>query len=200
MTDDYALIISQGRVADRTDGALRGARAAGDALAGYLGVEAAVVGEPSPAADDDWSAALPAAQSTLEGLRDAVAGSLDAGATPLLLTNTCAASLGTLPTAAARFPDAVVLWIDAHGDFNTPQTTESGYLGGMVLAAACGLWDSGHGAGLNPEQVIVVGGRDIDPAEAELLAGAGVRVLPPAESSPERVAELIIETFQPLNR
>lgn len=46
----------------------------------------------------------------------------------------------------------------------------------------------------------MVGGREIDPPEAELLAGAGVRVLPPAESSPERVAELIIETFQSLNR
>lgn len=191
MTDDYALIISQGRVADRTDGALRGARAAGEALGTYLGIEPTVVGAPSPAADDDWSAALPAARATLEGLRDAVAGALDDGTTPLLITNTCAASLGTLPTAAARFPEAVVLWIDAHGDFHTPQTTESGYLGGMVLAAACGLWDSGHGAGLNPARVIVVGGRDIDPAEAELLAGAGVQVLPPAESSPERVAELV---------
>ena len=110
---------------------------------------------------------------------------------PVRATNACGASIGTLPTVAERFPDAVVLWIDAHGDFNTPQTTESGYLGGMVLAAACGLWDSGHGAGLNPAQVVVVGGRDIDPAEQELLDLHGVTVLPPADSTPARVAEIV---------
>ncbi|GAB3599163.1 arginase family protein [Microbacterium tumbae] len=191
MTYDFAPIISQGRVADRTDGALRGALTAGTALAAYLGREPVVVGSPSPARIDDWRAALPEASETLRALRAAVTASLDAGAVPLLVANTCAASLGTLPTAAARHPDAVVLWIDAHGDFNTPRTTESGYLGGMVLAAACGLWDSGHGAGLAPERVIVVGGRDIDPAEAELLSDAGVTVLPPAESTPERIAALV---------
>ena len=184
MTQDFGIIVSQGRVADRTDGALRGAHEAASALAAYLERQPIVVGTPSPAVVDDWTAALPAAQETLEGLRDAVTTVLDAGQTPLLLTNTCAASLGTLPTAARRHPRAVVLWIDAHGDFNTPQTSESGYLGGMVLAAACGLWDSGHGAGVNPEQVIVVGARDIDPAEADLLAEAGVRTLSPGESSP----------------
>ncbi|KDA06534.1 arginase [Microbacterium sp. CH12i] len=191
MTQDFEIIISQGRVADRTDGALRGAQAAGEALSAYLDHTPVIVGTPSPGAVDDWSVALPAARQTLEGLQDAVTAVLDAGQVPLLLTNTCAASLGTLPTAAARYPGAVVLWIDAHGDFNTPESTDSGYLGGMVLAAACGLWDSGHGAGLNPEQVIVVGGRDIDPTEAGLLAGAGVRVLSPKESTPARVAELV---------
>ncbi|MGW8483723.1 arginase family protein [Microbacterium sp. NPDC055903] len=191
MAYDFAPIINQGRVADRTDGALRGARAAGTALSAYLGRTPVVVGSPAPARTDDWSTALPEAEETLHALRDAVVAALDADTVPLLLTNTCAASLGTLPTAAARYPDAVVLWIDAHGDFNTPATTGSGYLGGMVLAAACGLWDSGHGSGLDPKQVIVVGGRDIDPAEAELLAGAGVTVLPPSESTPARVAELV---------
>ncbi len=191
MTYDFTPIINQGRVADRTDGALRGALAAGTALSAYLERTPVVIGAPTPARTDDWSAALPEASGTLGALRAALTTALDAGTVPLLLTNTCAASLGTLPTAAARYPEAVVLWIDAHGDFNTPDTTESGYLGGMVLAAACGLWDSGHGAGVDPRQVVVVGGRDIDPAEAELLSGAGVTVLPPIESTPERVAELV---------
>nr|WP_276509253.1 arginase family protein [Pseudoclavibacter chungangensis] len=134
---------------------------------------------------------MPAAAATLDGLRDAVAAVLDDGRTPLLATNTCAASLGTLPTVAERYPDAVVLWIDAHGDFNTPATTGSGYLGGMVVAAACGLWDSGHGAGLDPSNVVLVGARDIDPAERELLDDAGVRILPPALSTPERVNSIV---------
>lgn len=191
MPSPFSLIVSQGRVADRTDGALIGARRVADALSALLGVAPQTVGAPAPARVDDWSAALPEAAETLHGLRDAVDAAIAAGTTPLLVTNTCAASLGSLPTAAARHPDAVVLWIDAHGDFNTPATTESGYLGGMVLAAACGLWDSGHGAGLDPTQVIVVGGRDIDPAEGELLAQSGVTVLGPRDSTPERVRQLV---------
>lgn len=191
MNRNVELIVSQGRVADRTDGALRGARAASDALGEYLGQAPIVVGSPSPAVTDDWTDALPAAHETLTGLKGALSTALDAERTPILLTNTCAASLGTLPTVAERYPDAVVLWIDAHGDFNTPETTGSGYLGGMVLAAACGLWESGHGAGLDPRQVIVVGGRDIDPAESELLSSSGVRVLAPSEVTAARVAELV---------
>lgn len=191
MTSAYSLIVSQGRVADRTDGALIGARRVGAALSTLLSVEPVVVGTPSAGRVDDWTVALPEAAETLTGLRDAVGDAIGRGTTPVLVTNTCAASLGTLPTVAQRHPDAVLLWIDAHGDFNTPETTESGYLGGMVLAAACGLWDSGHGAGIDPQQVIVIGGRDIDPAEADLLDGAGVTVLSPADSTPERIRELV---------
>lgn len=191
MAHPIDLVISQGRVGDRTDGALPGALKTGTALAALLGTEARIVGTPEPAVTDDWSAALPAASATLNGVRDALRESLDAGMLPVLATNTCGASIGTLPTVAERFPEAVVLWIDAHGDFNTPETTESGYLGGMVLAAACGLWDTGHGAGLNPSQVVIVGGRDIDPAEQELLDRHGVTVLAPAESTPARVAEIV---------
>jgi len=57
----------------------------------------------------------------------------------------------------------------------------------MVLAAVCGLWDSGHGSGVRPSQVILVGARDIDLAERILLRNAGVRILSPAEANPERV-------------
>lgn len=191
MTSRFSLIVSQGRVADRTDGALVGARLVGERLAELLGTAPQMIGSPSAARTDDWTTALPEAEETLHGLRDAVSAAIDGGQLPLLATNTCAASLGTLPTVAERYPDVVVLWIDAHGDFNTPDTTESGYLGGMVLAAASGLWDSGHGAGIDPSRVVIVGGRDIDPAEAGLLADAGATVLAPVDSTPERVLELV---------
>lgn len=191
MASSYSLIVSQGRVADRTDGALIGARRVGEAVSSLLSIEAQTIGTPTPGVVDDWTTALPEAEQTLQGIRAALQDALAAGTTPLLITNTCAVSLGTLPTVAERHPEAVVLWIDAHGDFNTPETTESGYLGGMVLAAACGLWDSGHGSGIDPKQVIVVGGRDIDPAEGDLLAEAGVAVLGPAESTPERIVDII---------
>jgi hypothetical protein len=89
----------------------------------------------------------------------------------------------TLPTVARHAPDAYVLWLDAHGDFNTPGTTTSGFLGGMCLAAACGRWDSGLTEDrLDPAQVILCGARDLDEEESALLEDAGVRTSARASS------------------
>ncbi|MDO8208853.1 arginase family protein [Conexibacter sp. CPCC 206217] len=149
------------------------------------------MGDPSGPRQDDWRESLSAANDTLNRLAAAVTGSLREERTPLIVANTCAASLATLPVAATARPGATLLWVDAHGDFNTPGTTASGYLGGMVLAAACGLWDSGHGAGLDPRQVILVGARDIDDAEGRLLAEHGVRIVSPVDAVPEALLPMI---------
>jgi len=76
-----------------------------------------------------------------------------------------------------------VLWLDAHGDFNTPETTQTGYLDGMALSAACGrCWktliasDQSYTA-IDEERVVLLGARDIDPAEANELAGSRVSVV-----------------------
>lgn len=187
----FDLIVSQGRIADRTPGAIKGATQTALALESRYGVQGQRVGSAAPTVKDDWRVSLPEARKTLDGLSGAIAASIEGGRFPVMVANTCSASLATLPVAAQKHPDAVVLWIDAHGDFNTPATTNSGYLGGMVLAAACGLWDSGHGAGLRPEQVILIGAHDIDPAEGALLRQAGVRHICPAEATPETVLAAI---------
>ena len=183
----FDLILSQGRIADRTPGAIKGAALLSSLLEPFIDGDRRVIGTPSPASDDDWTTSLPQAARTLAGLRDAVAQSLANDRVPVMVANTCSASLATLPVVAAARPEATLLWIDAHGDFNTPETTDSGYLGGMVLAGACGLWDSGHGAGLRPERIVVAGARDIDAAEGELMRRHGVRIVPPAEATPERI-------------
>ncbi|GAA1447030.1 arginase family protein [Nocardiopsis tropica] len=181
------IIVSQGRVADRKAGMIEGASLTARELERRYGFGSRSVGTPSPPADDDWSDSLPQAGQTLRELGRAVARSVRGENLPLVLANTCSASLATLPVVAREHPDAVVLYIDGHGDFNTPETTDTGYLGGMVLSAACGLWDSGHGAGLRPEQAVLVGARDIDETEGELLSKWGVRVIPPAEVTPQNV-------------
>lgn len=181
------LIVSQGRVADREPRLIEGAARIARALEQRYGLAGRYVGEPAPAADDDWSVSLPQAEATLTGLGRAVTASVRGGSRTVLVSNTCGASLATLPVAAREHPDVVVLYVDAHGDFNTPATTGTGYLGGMVLAAACGLWDSGHGAGLDPARAVLVGARDIDAAEGELLAKAGVRIIPPGEATTDTV-------------
>ncbi|NLR99829.1 arginase family protein [Rhizobium sp. P38BS-XIX] len=188
---NYELILSQGRIADRTPGAIAGAALTAEAIAKLTGLTPIAVGTPSPSRLDDWSTSLPDAQETLTSLRNAVATALQRGRKPLMVANTCSASLASLPVAFAHHPDAVLLWIDAHGDFNTPRTTQSGYLGGMVLAAACGLWDSGHGQGIDPIRVVIVGARDIDAAEEQLLTQSGVHVISPADANPEAIRSAI---------
>jgi arginase len=77
-------------------------------------------------------------------------------------------------------PRAAVLWLDAHGDFNTPDTTPSGFLGGMCLAGACGLWDAGFesaGPTLDPTQVVMCGVRDLDAQERVLIETRGVDLI-----------------------
>ena len=70
-----------------------------------------------------------------------------------------------------------MLWLDAHGDFNTPATTPSGCLGGMCLAGACGVWDAGLGETVLPERVVIAGVRDLDPGERTLLERSQATVI-----------------------
>jgi arginase family enzyme len=75
-------------------------------------------------------------------------------------------------------PDARILWLDGHGDYNTPETSGSGYLGGMCLAAATGEWDAGLGVeAVPPEHVVLTGVRDLDPGERELLERSAATVI-----------------------
>lgn len=187
----YQLIAVQGRIADRKQAAARGAAMTAEALAARYRLQELRIGTPTPHAVDHWSASLAQATETLSGLKAAVNSSFSADRVPLIVAGTCAASLATLPAAAAHAGDTVVLWFDAHADFHTPSSTMSGYLGGMVLAAACGFWNSGHGAGLTGRQIVLVGARDIDDGEEKLLRQAGVRILPPSEVTPEAVGDAI---------
>lgn len=185
------IIVSQGRVADRAPRMIEGAALTAKAVCQRYGMSARYIGEPAPDTNDDWTISLPQAQNTLQGIRKAIEESIQTQSITFMLSNTCSVSLGSLPVVAKEHPEAVILWIDAHGDFNTPATTDSGYLGGMVLAAACGLWDSGHGSGINPNQVILVGARDIDENEQELIKKAGVRIIPPSETTPDNVLKAL---------
>jgi arginase len=102
---------------------------------------------------------------------------LSGGNAPVLLGAECSIALTTLPAVARNRPDAKVLWLDAHGDFNTPETSPSGYLGGMALAGACGVWDAGLSGTIEPDRVILAGIRDLDAAERGLLEDSRVTVI-----------------------
>jgi arginase len=156
------------RTSDRTDGAGAGAQALAERLGGR------VLGEPSPGRPRDWSEDLPEARPVLELAAAEISAALDQGELPLLTASDCTICIATMPTVARRIPGARFLWIDAHGDFNTPDTTPSGFLGGMCLAAACGRWDAGWPDTIDPRSVSFLGVRDLDPGEKVEVEAAGV--------------------------
>ena len=158
----------RGRTSDRTEGAGAGAQALAERLGGR------VIGEPSPGRPRDWSEDLPEARPVLEAAAAEVSAALDQGELPLLTASDCSICIATLPTVARRVPGVRFLWIDAHGDFNLPETTPSGFLGGMCLAAACGRWDAGWPDTIEPASVTFLGVRDLDPGERLEVERAGV--------------------------
>ncbi|CAN5143418.1 hypothetical protein BH20ACT16_BH20ACT16_14870 [soil metagenome] len=156
------------RTSDRGPHAAAGTRE----LAELLG--ARIIGAPGEPRTASWEEDLRTSRGCLLEAGGQVDDALDAGLAPVLLAGDCSISVATLPVVVRHHPDVRVLWLDAHGDFNTPATTGSGYLGGMGLAGACGLWDTGFGAGLDPARVIMHGVRDVDGGERVALDRCGV--------------------------
>ena len=113
----------------------------------------------------------------------AVAISVQNGHLPVVLGGDHSLSLGSI-RGAAKHKKIGVLWVDAHADFNTHETTPSGNIHGMPLAALCGLgapelvqlWDETVPV-VDLQNVVVIGARDIDEGEKRNLSQAGVMVL-----------------------
>jgi arginase len=120
------------------------------------------------------------------------AGSL--GRLPLILSGGCLASLGVVAGLQRRGHDVAALWIDAHGDGNTPETSPSGYWDGMALAAVCGLSlpEIREAAGLtplDPGRVIHLAGRSFDPLEPGNFDRLGLVRVPPDQIASEETRE-----------
>ena len=191
MNMNMNLICSTGRAGDKTNGTLLGAELTAKAIHKKFNIKTLAVGKYYPPQQDDWSLSLPQAKETLENIRATISKNIEKRKVTVLISNACSISLATMPVVVKNYPDIKILWIDAHGDFNTPNTSETGYLGGMVVSAICGLWDSGHGAGVRAEQIALVGTHDIDPAEAELIRKAEIKIFPPEKVLPINILEFI---------
>jgi arginase len=70
-----------------------------------------------------------------------VAAAVADAPSPVVMSGDCTTSLATVAGLQRGSQSPAIVWLDAHGDFNTEETTESGYLGGMPLAKICGLGD-----------------------------------------------------------
>ena len=105
------------------------------------------------------------------------------GEFPVVLSGNCGVAVGTI--AGLGVERTGVLWLDAHGEFNTPDTTHSAFLDGMGLTIAVGLsWRSmaREISGFAPvpdENVVLVGTRDLDPAERDALGRSRITIVSP---------------------
>jgi arginase len=123
-------------------------------------------------------------RQTCEAVRDAVSGALSGGAMPVVLGGDHSIAMGTIAGVArhCRKQDERVglVWFDAHGDMNTPETTPTGNIHGMPLAVALGLGEpslvelAGEAPMVDGARAAVVGLRDVDPAERGNLRESGI--------------------------
>jgi len=110
-----------------------------------------------------------------EDLANVVSAALQDDEFPLILGGDHSIALGSITGVARVYHDIGVLWIDAHGDFNTHETTPSGNIHGMVLSALAGLGHplltglGGWSPKINKQTIVIVGARDLDPEEQDLL-------------------------------
>ena len=99
-----------------------------------LGVEPRYIGSAGEVRETRFEDDLEGSRGCLLEAGGQIDDALHAGDAPLLLAADCAVSLTTLPAVVRNRPEARLLWLDAHGDYNTPSTTGGGYLGGACAS------------------------------------------------------------------
>ncbi|OMP95542.1 arginase family protein [Raoultella terrigena] len=174
--------VFQGRAGDHNDLAMPGAKAIGEDLARRMGIDPVILGKPAQAMNTGWREELNAALPALKEVQAHFDDVLSSGSVSVAATSRCAVSLATLPAVAKHHPECCIVWFDSHADLNTPDATETGYLGGLALAGPAGLWDSGLGKGLTLDQIVLVGQRDLDSFELELIEANNIPHIKPGEN------------------
>jgi arginase len=112
-----------------------------------------------------------------------VADALRSGERPVSVAGDCCSALGVVAGMQQAGIDPVLIWLDAHGDFNTWETTPSGYIGGMPLAMLVGRGEQTmpHAVGLrrlDETDVVLTDARDLDPGERSALERSQINRLP----------------------
>lgn len=138
--------------------------------------------------------------------RALVTEGLEAGCLPLIVGGDHSLSIGSVAAVAryhrARGETVGLIWVDAHADMNTPQTTPSGNVHGMSLAVLLGrgceaLTDlSGEEPALKPGNVTVLGARELDPGERALITELGVRVFTMSEIDERGIGPCMDEALE----
>jgi len=146
----------------------------------------AVPGPESTGQTNSKAKYLPQIEAACIELRDAVARSAASGHFPLVLGGDHSIAVGTVAGLLDAWDDVGVLWVDAHGDINTPETSPSGNVHGMPVAVLVGETDLfpklGWGSRrVDPKRLVLFGIRNLDAGERQLLRKLGARVFTMSE-------------------
>ena len=154
----------------------------------------------------NFPAVLAMAQAGFEAAREAVTRAQ----VGVFLGGDHSVAIGTIAGTAAALADRGerlgLIWFDAHGDFNTAQTTLSGQMHGMPFATSLGFGApeltelGGFFPKVRPEHAVLIGARDVDSDEQALMATAGLRVFPMAEVMRRGIDEVMAEAIALVTR
>jgi arginase len=127
-------------------------------------------------------------------LAQRVSAAVRSGKRPVSLTGDCCTTIGVLAGLQGAGVHPTLVWLDAHGDFNTPETTPSGFIGGMPLAMLVGRGDQtlvkAAGLKLLPESSVYLSdARDLDPGEGEAVRRSAIHHVTDLDELPQRLAE-----------
>jgi arginase len=153
---------------------------------------------------------LPVIARVCRDLADSVEAACEAGQFPLVLGGDHSQAIGTI-SGMSRFykkrgERLGVVWVDAHADMNTPQTSPTGNIHGMPLATLLGhgpeelVSIAGDTPALRAEDVVVIGARDVDTSEIALVNATGVGVYPMSEIDARTVTVCVREAIERVTR
>ena len=134
-------------------------------------------------------------------LAEKVDAAVESGAFPLVLGGDHSIAIGTLAGVSKHYNNLGVIWYDAHGDLNTAETSPSGNIHGMPLAASIGLGHSkltdigGYAPKVKPENVVIIGARALDDGEKDLIKEIGMKVYTMHEIDRMGMAQVMEETI-----
>ena len=132
-----------------------------------------------------------------EELANLVATSLQENEFPLVLGGDHSIGLGSISGVARVHRNVGVIWVDAHGDFNTEESTPSGNIHGMILAALAGFGNNqlthlgGWGPKLNKDTIAIIGVRDLDAGEQALLRTHAIHVFTMSDIDQRGISEVM---------
>lgn len=142
---------------------------------------------------------LVAEKSTL--LAEKVDEVITSGSFPLVLGGDHSIAIGTLAGVSKHYTNLGVIWYDAHGDLNTAETSPSGNIHGMPLAASLGIGHhsltdiGGYAPKVKPEHVVIIGARSLDEGEKSLIKEKGIKVYTMHEIDRLGMAKVMEETI-----
>ena len=169
-------------------------------IADWGNVETAVAEATS--SGDPRARFLPEIKEACERVARRVAHAAKDGRVPVVLGGDHSVALGTLGGLAAAHGQGGVLWLDAHGDLNTPETSPSGNVHGMPLAAALGRAGADFASdvwplpALDPGRVMLIGVRSLDEGERALVHETGIGAYTMTELDRRGVEAVVREALE----